>query len=119
MMTQPTTVNPDAARVLRSVAGLLREATHLLHERADAERATSPTRLVALGALLTFAQASALLTTPPFYDVPDRAGSDPLLLTEDAEQLLRTVPIERLPVGASSLVITLCDLVRELRAARG
>ena len=117
-MKHQTIVTVEPEQILRTVAGLLHEATRQLHERSATEGSPSPTRLLALDAQLAFGQASAMVGAAPFYDAPNPTEADALVLAHDAEQLLRTVQIETIPVGASSLVIAVCDLVRDLRVAQ-
>jgi len=76
-----------------------------------------------LGARLAARHARTLLPPGVVLDGVPLAGAtqgpgDPIELVRSAEALTRTVPIEALPAGSSSVVIALCDLLREHADAR-
>jgi hypothetical protein len=103
---------------LGAAAQLLHHAALEVWSRADDQDPDSSLHSLGLGVYLAEAQLSALL--PDDQDVPD-LDIDPdehgtLQLLTSAEELTRTLPLHRPDlVGASQLVVDLCDLIREAR----
>jgi hypothetical protein len=99
-------------------ARLLHHAAWEVWGRADRQPPDSPLQSLGLGLSLAEAQLSALL--PEDYEIPeldaDPDGLDTLQLLVTAEELTRALPLHRPElVGASQLVVDLCDLIREIR----
>ena len=114
-----TTVAADEARErLGAAAQLLHHAALEVWSRADNQDPDSALHSLGLGVYLAEAQLSAML--PDDHQVPD-LDIDPaelgtLQLLTSAEELTRPLPLHRPDlVGASQLVVDLCDLIREAR----
>ena len=114
-----TTVAADETwERLGAAAQLLHHAALEVWSRADNQDPDSPLHSLGLGVYLAEAQLSALL--PDDHEVPD-LDIDPvelgaLQLLTSAEELTRELPLHRSDlVGASQLVVDLCDLIREAR----
>ena len=121
------TAQPDTAHTLAAVVRLLSAAAEQAWAQAETDAPLSPRHLLGLGAHLAACQGLDLMPDPlpdPLLahpapgevnaqQEPGDVGDVPLLLLRAAEQLARSVPIEALPAGASDLVISICDLVRE------
>jgi len=103
---------------LGAAAQLLHHAALEMWRRADDQEPDSPLHSLGLGVYLVEAQLSALL--PDDHEVPD-LDIDPddhgtLKLLTSVEELTRALPLHRPDlVGASRLVVDLCDLIREAR----
>jgi hypothetical protein len=108
----------EAWERLGAAAQLLHHATLEVWSRDDDQDPDSPLHSLGLGVYLVEAQLSALL--PDEHEVPD-LDIDPaelgtLQLLTSAEELTRALPLHRPDlVGASQLVVDLCDLIREAR----
>jgi hypothetical protein len=114
-----TTVAADETwERLGAAAQLLHHAALEVWSRADDQGPDSPLHSLGLGAHLVESQLGALL--PDDHEVPD-LDIDPaelgtLQLLTSAEELTRALPLHRPDlIGASRLVVDLCDLIREAR----
>ena len=117
------TAQPDAAQTLAAVVRLLSAAAEQAWAQADLEGPLSPRHLLGLGVHLPACQGLDLLPDLPtghpprdegtLQQKPDDVHGEPLQLLRAAEELARSVPIEAFPAGASDLVISICDLIRQ------
>ncbi len=103
----------EATEVLAAVVRVLQHASAQAWSRADAAGPMSHLHLFALGVHSATAEAMTLLPLGADIAGPAPSETDPVLLLRAAEALTRTVEIHDQPPGFSTLVITLCDLVRE------
>jgi hypothetical protein len=117
-VTMTTLAADETWKRLGTAAHLLHHAALEVWSRAGDQAPDSPLHSLGLGVYLAEAQLSALL--PDDHEVPD-LDIDPdalgtLQLLTSAQELTRGLPLHRPDlVGASQLVVDLCDLIREAR----
>ena len=113
-----TTAQAEAQDTWREVIALLVKAADVGYQDAEANPALHS---AALGARLMAASAVELL--PPELDhllddvvlEPRTESMSMAELIAAAEAATRRHPIEELPIGASRVIVDICDLVRETR----
>ena len=112
MMTNDT-IGQDAGDTLAEVARLLRHAAVRAWARAEAEGPRSPLHLQGLGIHTAACQAVAMLPAGAEMEGHPPAQDDIAQLLRSAEELTRAIPVLDQTAGISTLVVALCDLVRE------
>lgn len=122
-----TTDAQDAATrdTLSAVYELLRGAADQLWTQAEQDGPRSARHLLALGAHTAADAAADLVPSAhragaavPTVGTFPGAGRGPVDLLAAAEQLTRTVPPGAHPPGLPTVVVALCDLIREANQAR-
>ena len=106
-------IEQDATDTLAAVARLLRHAVVPAWAQANAEGPRSTLHLLGLGIYNASCEAVAMLPADADLqgDPPDRDDVAELLLS--AEELTRNIPVLDQTADISSLVLAICDLVRE------
>ena len=112
MMTKDT-IDQDAGESLAAVARLLHHAAVRAWAQAEAEGPRSHLHLLGLGIHIAACQAVAMLPVDADLEGQPPTQDDVVQLLRSAEELTRAIPVLDQPAGISSLVVALCDLMRE------
>lgn len=112
MMTNDT-IGQDAGGTLAAVALLLRHAAVRAWAQAEAEGPRSHLHLLGLGIHIASCQALAMLAADGVLEGHPPAQDDVAQLLRSAEELTRSIPVRDQTAGISSLVVAICDLMRE------
>lgn len=113
------TAPQEGVTVLARVAEMLEAAARELWARAEAEGPLGATYTLAHDLHLAAELAAGLVPdgTQSERSAGETANSDdPVAVSTEATALLRPVPIEALPDGASGLLVRLADLTRQARS---
>ncbi|MDQ2852231.1 MAG: hypothetical protein M3Y49_16175 [Actinomycetota bacterium] len=112
-MTTPTCSRQAALETITAIARLLHRAAERSTDQADAEGPRSALHVRTLGIHLTAAKTALLV--PPELDPywPQPTQDNPLELLRAAEQLARSVPIDKTTEGFSIIVGDIADLLHE------
>ena len=113
MMTNQT-IDQDASDTLAAVARLLRHAAVCAWAHAEAEGPRSHLHLLGLGIHTASCQAVTMLPADADLEGQPPAQDDVAQLLRSAEELTRSIPVLDQTAGISTLVVAICDLVREV-----